>query len=598
MNTKHMMLAIVILLSVGHCTFADRDLERTEILQILQEVTGQPRKTWIPAGTIEATHEEYKAPQTTDPNEINARIAQTIQEYQANPNKRERAESLQKMKLDAMPFNIRYRLSNEYIMVSTSVVRFDGARFYWEINVDSRTDSVKPGKDLAGNYMAEHFNLDWNRRRVFVWDGQNYTTYTSANHAMVDSRGDTPGAVQGPLTAGFIPWGYGYYTYDNLSAAESSAVETCVDGQTQIHLTLTNSDGLAMLFVMDPAKGHAVLSFTIETNGATIYKQYSGYQSVAGNWVPATILIERFEAGTNRLAGRDLWNLTVIDGSMPDVGSFDIEFEPDALVEYASSITDKPAMFRHSPNGNTDALLAERLAYAATEGSQPQNCATAALKYTASNLGKAVTDSQLAGLVADGGTSLLAMKQFVQSLGLYCRAVTTDLATLKGLDNCQAILHIPGKKHYVVLESVDSSFVRIIDLTKDKFYYRTDIGFFGMDWPDGVALLISDEPIAGELVEIEDADLVNITGGFVAGYTCTLPLQEYDVIFCDRVAGMCEGYYQIYWERRGCEAATSGSCSMTWLWRIAVCPCIEDPYEPGDCVGLLPFEFYYMWACE
>ena len=158
MNAKHTMLAVFLLLSVGHCAFADRPLERAEILQILQEVTGQPRKTWIPAGTIEATHEEYKAPQTTDPNEINGQIAEKVQEYQANPNKRERAETLQKMRLDAIPFNIRYRLSNEYTMSSTSVVRFDGARFYWEINVDSRTDSVKPGKDLAGNFMTEQFN--------------------------------------------------------------------------------------------------------------------------------------------------------------------------------------------------------------------------------------------------------------------------------------------------------------------------------------------------------------------------------------------------------------------------------------------------------
>jgi len=160
------------------------------------------------------------------------------------------------------------------------------------------------------------------------------------------------------------------------------------------------------------------------------------------------------------------------------------------------------------------------------------------------------------------------------------------------------ILHIPGKKHYVVLESVDSSFVRIIDLTKDKFYYRTDIAFFGMDWPDGVALLISDEPIAGELVEIDDADLANITGGFVAGYSCTRPLQEYDVIFCDQVGGLCGGYYQIYRERYGCESATGGSCSMIWLSRIEVCPCIEKPDNPNQCTVNGDWEFYYMQACE
>jgi len=594
MNTKRIVSAVFLLLSASCGAFADRPLERAEILQILQEMTSQPGKAWIPAGTIEATHEEYRAPKTTILSEISSQISQEITEYQNDPNKRERTEDLQKMKLDAIPFNVRCQLSNEYTMTSATTVRFDGERFYWEINVGSRTDSVKPDNDLADNFMTEQFNLDWNTRRIFAWDGEKYTTYTSGNHAIVDSRGVTPHVVNGPLTAGFIPWGYGRYTFENLSAAESSAVETYVDGQTQIHLTLTNSDGTAMLFVMDPAKGYAVLSCTMETNGATIYKQYSGYQPVGGNWAPATILLERFEAGTNRLLARDLWSIAAIDSNVPVVGSFDVEYEPDALIEYASYITDRPAMYRYSSIVDTDALLAGRLAYAVDEGSQPQNCATATLKYAAQKLGRAVTDSQLAELVTDDGTSLSVMKQFAQQLGLYCRAVTTDIVTLRGLNNCQVILHIPGKKHFVVLESVDNYFVRIIDLTKDKFYYRTDINFFGMDWPEGVALLISDEPIAGEFVEINDADLANITGG--SGYTCTRLLQQYNVIFCDRVGELCLGYYQEYWERWGCESAESGSCSMTWMPRVTVSPCIEDPSDPDDCT-VSTSTVYYMRAC-
>jgi len=596
MNTKRIISAVLLLLFAGCSAFADRPLERAEILQIFQDLTSQPRKAWIPAGAIKATHEEYKAPKTTNPAEISSQIKQAIEEYQNNPNKREITQNLQKMTLDAIPFNVRYKLSNEYTMTSTVTVKSDGDRFYWETMVNSRTDSVKPDKNLADNFMTEQFNLDWNAKRIFAWDGENHTIYTSANHAVVNSRGDHPQVVNGPLTAGFIPWGYGYYTYENLSAVESSAVETYVDGQTQIHLTLTNSNGTTMLFVTDPAKGHAVLSCTIQTNGATIRKQYSDYRSVAGSWVPATILIERFEAGTNRLLAHDLWSFDVIDSNVPGVGSFDVKYEPDALIEYASNITDRPAVYRYSPIVDTDALLAERLVYAADEGSQPQNCATAALKYTTSNLGKGVTDSQLARLVTDDETSLLAMKQFAQQLGLHCRAVTTDIDTLKNLDNCQVILHIPGKKHFVVLESIDNSFVRIVDLTKDKFYYRTDINFFGMDWPDGTALLISDEPIAGEFAEINDADLDNITGG--SGYSCTRLLQEYNIIFCTRIGELCEGYYQRYWERWGCKPAESGSCRSIWFWRLTACPRIEDLDNPFGCKGNGDFTFYYMRACD
>ncbi len=74
MKAKHFVLAIILLLSVSCVTFADRQLDRAEILQIFEKLTSQPKKTWIPAGTIEATHEEYRAPKTTELNEINNRI--------------------------------------------------------------------------------------------------------------------------------------------------------------------------------------------------------------------------------------------------------------------------------------------------------------------------------------------------------------------------------------------------------------------------------------------------------------------------------------------------------------------------------------------
>lgn len=212
MNTKQFVLAILSLLSLSGIALGDRQLERAEILRILQNLTSQPRKTWIPAGTIEAKREEYKAPKTKDLTEISARISEEIQEYQSNPNKQEQTENLQKMKLDATPFNVRYGLLNEYTMNSNVVVKFDGDRFYWEINVNSRTDSVKPGPDLEGNFMTDHFDLDFNTRRIFAWDGQKYTTYClPGNFAMVDSTDSVPRGVNGPLTAGLIPWGYGYY---------------------------------------------------------------------------------------------------------------------------------------------------------------------------------------------------------------------------------------------------------------------------------------------------------------------------------------------------------------------------------------------------
>ena len=116
MNTRLFSRIIVIVLLGSGIAVADRPLERAELLQIFEQLTAQPRKTWIVAGTIEASHQEYVASTVTDVNEINRQIAAEIQRYRNESNKRELSEELQKMKLDSIPFNIRHKLSNEYTM--------------------------------------------------------------------------------------------------------------------------------------------------------------------------------------------------------------------------------------------------------------------------------------------------------------------------------------------------------------------------------------------------------------------------------------------------------------------------------------------------
>jgi hypothetical protein len=256
-------------------------------------------------------------------------------------------------------------------------------------------------------------------------------------------------------------------------------------------------------------------------------------------------------------------------------------------------------MYNYSYTVDTEMLLLERLAYAASAGIRPQNCATAALKYTISQSGKAVTDRQLAQLISrpDMTTSLYAMKQFVQRTGLYCRAVQLDIKALRKLDGCEVILHIPGKNHFVVLGDIDDRHVSSIDLSNNKFYYRTDVAFFGMDWTEGTALLISNQPIKiqGGFTEIADSQLRNIIGG--AGYSCTRLQQEYDVIYCEEIGEECGGCYELYWERWGCESAPSGSCSTSQMIRYADAPCFNDPYNPYAC-DIGDFESHYTRACD
>jgi hypothetical protein len=186
------------------------------------------------------------------------------------------------------------------------------------------------------------------------------------------------------------------------------------------------------------------------------------------------------------------------------------------------------------------------------------------------------------------------MKQFAQGLGLYCRAVKTDIESLKKLNGCKAILHIPGKNHFVVLESIDDKYVWTIDLANNKFYYHTDIDFFGMDWTEGTALLVSNQPIMDKFTEINDGELQTIIG---SGYSCTRLLQEYDVVFCTYIGGICGCNYEEYYTRYGCESGT-GSCSGSKMVRYAETPCILDPFYPIGCTVTGEWTCYYMRACS
>jgi hypothetical protein len=137
-----------------------------------------------------------------------------------------------------------------------------------------------------------------------------------------------------------------------------------------------------------------------------------------------------------------------------------------------------------------------------------------------------------------------------------------------------------------------------IDLANDKFYYRTDKDFFGMDWTEGTALLVSNRPISqeGNFVELTDDKLASVVGG--TGYSCTNLLQEYDVVFCSEpIPGECDGTYQEYYERWGCQVAPSGSCSMSKMLRFKESPCIEDPYNPCCCTVTGEWTSHYMKAC-
>ncbi|MHC4635694.1 MAG: cysteine peptidase family C39 domain-containing protein [Planctomycetota bacterium] len=531
---KKIISIIVLLSTISTVAFGDRQLDRTEILQIFQTLTAQPRNTWIPTGTIEATHMAYKA-------------------------------------------------SSGYMTASTVVVKYDGEKFYWEININSHTKETEP----QGLSRDDNFDLNSNTRRVFVWNGEQYTMYfRPGNSAIVtENPTDLSVVVNGPLTAGIVPWGYGIYTFEELSNVGSSGE---VDSQGRIHLTLNNvnmnTPEIVFILDSDPAKNYPVLSYSINRPGqSSIVKTYGDYEQLAsGQWVPTTILIERYDTSkqTAELLTQDHWNINFISVMPPQADSFDVVYEAGAFVEYRSPISNKPLSYHYSNRVDIDSLLYDRLLSVATGDTQTQNCATIAMKYVSEQLGKGVTDMQLAELINEPneGTSLYELRQFALGLGFYCFAAKTDIPTLRNLPaNCQAVLHLPGPNHYVVLGHIDDKYVWGIDLDDNKFYYRTKFDLFDLDWSEGTALIISNEPLnlTGNFIQLSDGQLHEILGGF-PNYSCSDLIQTYNVIFCsEMMGGLCGTRYYLFYNRYGCEEdPNGGSCTGEDFTGNVSCSCI------------------------
>lgn len=592
---------------------AERQLAREEILPILQTLSEKPRKFWITSGAMEATHSEYRAPKLENEGEIEALAQEELQAYIESPDKIEQSRKLQEMKCNAIPFNVRYRLANEHTMRSRHTIKVDNDKFHWQISVLSREDSIKPG---GGSFMSEHFNLRWNTERIFSWDGQKYTIYfVAGNQAVVkENSGNLPIAVTGPLTAGVVPWGYGKYCYDSLAAANISAVETEFSGQSELQLTLQYPDESEIFLVLDPEKNYAVIHQAIhEKNVKTTLQTCRDYQLIAEQWMPAHIEIEQYEntGYSSRLVARDEWDFISIGSEKLKPENFVTPFANDTLIEYFSSLLPEPLKYRHSAptdqnrTVDTNFLLYEYLGRKTSYESVPSNCATVGLKYIALQFGKNISDLELASLLENPGktTTLYALKEFAQSLGLYCRAVQTDLQTLRNLNSYQVILHLPAKNHFTVWGNMDDTYIRLIDLSKNHFFYRTRLTAFQAEWNAGTALVISEKPIelTGNFHEIPESDQQQIIGSDNCDFgcfACTKPIQYYNVIFCPEPIYTCGGQYREYSARYTCEPGPSGSCEGTGMLRYIESPCVDDPYHPGECMITGIWTSYFMRACD
>jgi peptidase C39-like protein len=604
---------IIGLLIISGVAWADRPLNQEEITQIVQMLTNQSRKYWIPSGSIYGRYQKYRAPKLTDPKQVQEKIEQELHTHIHNPHKIELTQKLQEMTCNAIPLNIRFKYMNELTMVTEEKVQTDGDKFIWDISVLSRDDSI-----LIRNreFRDNHSNLQRNAKRRFTWDGENYTCYfKSAGQAIIkEAPLQVPVVVNGPLTAGIIPWGFGRYAFDYLNSAVKSGIEVEEDNLTQIHLTLERSDGEEMFFILDPNRNFSTNSYAhLQADGTLSLYSYENHQLFAEYWVPTHIRIERYQnqGGSSRLLGYDDWTLYFISLDTPPDNTYQVEYTKDTLVEYYPNGLNHSLRYRHINTESTKynieekVLLAERLKRSISPSPYLHNCATTALQYIAFQFGVDLEDSEVAELVdsENHSTSLYSLEEYIHRLGLYIRTVKMDLITLQANAFYPAIIYLPAEQHFVVLGNIDSKYVRLIDLTEDHFFYRLTHDQFTQEWQEGIVQFISDHPIvltgkADDVNEVQRKEIQGLQDCTFGCFACTQMLQDDKTILCSEPVYECGGTYRIYSRRYGCKPADSGTCLGAGMLRYIESPCIEDYSHPGQCTVTGEWISYSMRACD
>lgn len=590
---KKITIPIVCLFLVSN-VLADTILNKDQIVDILKSLTQRQQKTWIESGAIAAEHTEYQWPLVSDEKQVQAEIEKELAAYASSTDKAETDKQLQQMKVDAIPFNVRYRLTNESTMVSDVVIKYDDGKFLWQIDVKSRTDTVKPSADLQSNEKTEDFKLFSNQKRIFAWDGQKYIRYFSPiNHAIITAE---PSGVNGPLTAGLTMWGYDNYSLEKLSAATISGFEKQVDGKTLLEISIINGD-IQETITLDPAKNYATLEKIIVKEKYKTVTTLQDYQLVAGSWCPKGIAIETTDITDNRLISRDIWQINSIDTKALADEDFNVQYETNSLIEDLRF--GEPLQYNTpSPEGpsvnavDIEKLIGDRLNIVATTENKP-NCAAIALKVASDRLGITGDFTNIANLIDNAKTTnMLTLGKAAEKLGLYSLAVKVDITQLSQMKDCQIILYLPKENHYVVFGGMDNRNIHLINLDSKKFYYSKSVEQFAQDW-QGTAMIVSKQNLKdADFALLGQNELEQIFGAATCS-ACNTTIQSSTDIPCVLIGSYCTTH-RITYARLGCGPAQSGSCSTSTMIGGIQESCTNNG---GSCTGNGNWTSYYISAC-
>ena len=214
-----------------------------------------------------------------------------------------------------------------------------------------------------------------------------------------------------------------------------------------------------MDFVLDRQKDYAVLAGTVP-RGTLDSRQDLRRPSLNRRTVAALNRRRRTirrQPDPAQLISFDHWDFQSVSTDRPAASAFRVPLEAGVRIEEYTRLSDKPLTWYTRPQADTEMLRQKRLEIVAAGGAQSSNCAIVAARYVLSRAGKQMTQQQKTLLAGSGsGPSLHDVKAVLTGAGLNCRACT-DLDGLRKVKDCSVILHLPNRKHFVILDHITAA---------------------------------------------------------------------------------------------------------------------------------------------
>ncbi|MBN1125356.1 MAG: hypothetical protein JXA82_10135 [Sedimentisphaerales bacterium] len=546
---SRIIFIILFVFTFSTFSFADRQLNTTESLELIRHLADNNRGGWLIQGALTAQHLVYHA-------------------------------------------------SDGIVIQSSEVVRCDGDHFLREVQITEHNAPRKGSLQASQGIVVDAENMKLNQHRIFSWDGKKYSCYyPDAKYADICETVLTPADIdKGVLVAGYVPWGQGLYSMERLSALKISVWEREEDKNYFLEIRIDTPESAAILIRLDPERNYSVLRFEmLQNEKSTMVQRYEGYQYLSNSWIPRTITIERYNILVDPpgLVSYEDWNITISKDRSIEMKSIQPVLSDGTLVRYKPSSLEKRLWYQHNNSTDMAGLLAEKLF---TSGMDPKssNCATLAGSYIAHQFN--IDTLPYNPDVWDKGenTSLLSLKASMEKFGLTATPVKTDIEALRTWKEGRVILHLTESLHYVVLDRIEGDYAWIIDLSSNQFYYRRHIDTLRRQWMDGVALIVTDPSLSTEVVvpRISDEEASNILGSQQGGagyYDCTDLIQPFEVILCPTpiggAGGICAGRYWELDEVWGCKPSYGpSSCYGTGFPRGYYADCRNDPFDPFRCI--------------